>query len=116
MLQLNASTARVFLGGFVKRFFVTALFMTSAMVGLALMSAPASARTYWCKDGTAVTYTSSCKSHGGCCQSLRKPLPVANGRVLRQAEPNGSNAIFDRWGNLKNTPAKRERALPKTNR
>ncbi len=45
---------------------------------------------YWCKDGTSVSYESSCKTHGGCCQTIAVHRPS-------KVTPDVP-CIFDRWG------------------
>lgn len=56
------------------------LFAVGAMAAITVMTTPASAGTiYYCKDGTAVSYPSSCKNYGGCCQK-RLPKPGTAGR------------------------------------
>lgn len=77
------------------------LLAVSAVAASTMMSTAASA-TYYCNDGTAVTYKSSCKNYGGCCQTFGPARPDprvgADGQTKRRALPGRQNDIFDRWG------------------
>jgi hypothetical protein len=68
-----------------------------AMVMSAAISTPASAIVYWCKDGTQVSNSKACKSHNGCCQTMRATPTGAS--TMGAGTKNSS--IFDRWGNEK---------------
>lgn len=74
---------------------MTALFVAAGVVAInSTAVAPASAGTvYWCKDGTAVAYKSSCKNRGGCCQRIVtdpiSPRTGATGQKLRAAPSAG---------------------------
>lgn len=67
---------------------INLLFVATAVAAITAMTAPASAGTiYYCKDGTAVSYKSSCKSHGGCCQiAAREPISPLTGPAGQKAK------------------------------
>lgn len=74
------------------RLLTAALFIASVMVMSTTINTPASAIVYWCKDGTQVSNSKSCKSHSGCCQTARAVPAGASTK---------NSSIFDRWGNMK---------------
>jgi hypothetical protein len=79
----------------VKELLMTALFVAAGVLAInSTAITTASAGTiYYCKDGTAVSYKSSCKTHGGCCQRIvsdpiSRPTGAA-GQKLRAAPTAG---------------------------
>ena len=90
------------------RYKTNLLLAVGAIAATTVMTTPASARQYICNDGTVVTYESSCKGYGGCCQKQRLQKP---GTARRQGISDQGAA-----GNLSNRSRQKVRdGLPERN-